>query len=88
MWRAVKDFLGPYNRREDYHHHLAHYMFAARCKAMGVPLFNQLINTRNNNNLYVPAPNEVSDDKNKFQIALKKFLLNNSFYNLEEYVNT
>jgi hypothetical protein len=72
MWRAVEDFLGPYNRRENYHYHLAHYMFAARRKATGVPLFNQLINTRHNNNLYVPAPNDLSHDKNKFQIALKK----------------
>ena len=70
------------------------------------------INTRHNNNLYVPAANltlyrkgvyysgikifnhlpttikNISDDKNKFQIALKKFLLNNSFYSLEEYFNT
>jgi hypothetical protein len=43
MWRAVKDFLRPYNRREDYHYHLAHYMFAARCKALGVPQFNQFL---------------------------------------------
>jgi hypothetical protein len=35
MWRAVKDFLRPYNRRQDYEYHLAHYMFAARCKAQG-----------------------------------------------------
>jgi hypothetical protein len=70
------------------------------------------INTRHNNNLYVPAANltlyqkgvyysgikifnhlpttikNLSDYKNKFQIALKKFLLNNSFYSLEEYFNT
>jgi transposase-like protein len=30
MWRHVKDFLGSYNRNEDYIHHLAHYMFASR----------------------------------------------------------
>jgi hypothetical protein len=71
-----------------------------------------LINTRHNNNLYIPATNltiyqkgvyysgikifnhlpttikNLSDDKNKFRIALKNFLLNNSFYNLEEYFNT
>jgi hypothetical protein len=70
------------------------------------------INTRHDNNLYVPAANltlykkgvnysgikifnhlpttikNLSDDKNKFQIALKKFLLNNSFYSLDEYFNT
>jgi hypothetical protein len=70
------------------------------------------INTRHNNNLYVPVANwtlyqkgvyysgikifshlpttikNLSDDKNKFQIALRKFLLPNSFYSLEEYFNT
>jgi hypothetical protein len=70
------------------------------------------INTRHNNNLYVPAANltlyqkcvyyseikifnhlpttikNLSDDKNKFQNELRKFLLNNSFYSLEEYFNT
>jgi len=30
----------------------------------------------------------LSNDKNKFQIALRKFLLHNSFYSLEEYFNT
>jgi hypothetical protein len=43
MWCAVKKFLQPYNRREDYMYHLAHYMFAARCKAQGVPQFNQFL---------------------------------------------
>ena len=32
-WRHVKAFLGPYNRKGDYVHHLAHYMFAASCRA-------------------------------------------------------
>jgi transposase-like protein len=32
----VKIFLGQYNRGDDYHYHLAHYMFAARCRAQGV----------------------------------------------------
>jgi hypothetical protein len=36
-WHGVKVFLGPYNRRDDYHYHLAHYMFMERCKAQGVP---------------------------------------------------
>jgi len=31
--RHVKVFLGPYNRKRDYIHQLAHYMFAARCRA-------------------------------------------------------
>ena len=32
-WRHVKDFLSPYNRMENYIHHLVHYLFAARCRA-------------------------------------------------------
>jgi hypothetical protein len=32
-WRHVKAFLSPYNRKGDYIHHLARYMFAARCRA-------------------------------------------------------
>ena len=32
-WRAVKVFLGQYNRGEDYECHLTQYMFVARCKA-------------------------------------------------------
>jgi hypothetical protein len=32
-WHSMKVFLGQYNRGEDYHYHLAHYMFAARRKA-------------------------------------------------------
>jgi hypothetical protein len=43
MWRAVKDFLRPHNKQEDYEFHLAHYMFAARFKVMGVPQFNQFL---------------------------------------------
>jgi hypothetical protein len=35
-WRAVKVFLGQYNRGEDYEYHLAQYMFMARCKAQGI----------------------------------------------------
>jgi len=42
-WRSVKVFLGQYNRGDDYHYHLAHYMFAARCKAFGVPPFLQFL---------------------------------------------
>jgi transposase-like protein len=36
-WRHVKVFLGQYNRGDDYEFHLAHYMFASRYKAQGVP---------------------------------------------------
>jgi transposase-like protein len=43
LWRAVKDFIRPYNRQKDYEFHLVHYMFAARCKAMGVSQFNQFL---------------------------------------------
>jgi len=42
-WRTVKVFLGQYNKGEDYEFHLAHYMFAARCKALGVPPFLQFL---------------------------------------------
>jgi hypothetical protein len=31
---------------------------------------------------------DLSNDKNKFKLALKKNLLHNSFYSLEEYFNT
>jgi hypothetical protein len=39
----VKDFLRPYDQREDYEYRLVHYLFAARCKALGVPQFNQFL---------------------------------------------
>jgi hypothetical protein len=42
-WRTVKVFLGQYNRGEDYEYHFANYMFAARCKAEGVPMFLQFL---------------------------------------------
>ena len=42
-WHCVKAFLGPYNRGEDYHYHLAYYMFMTRCKAQGIPPFLQFI---------------------------------------------
>ena len=29
---------------------------------------------------------DLSDDKNKFKLALKRYLLHNSFYSLEEYI--
>jgi len=44
----------------------------------GVKIFNQLPTTIQN----------LSDNKGKFLIALKKFLQINSFYSLEEYYNT
>jgi len=34
------------------------------------------------------AIKDLSDDKNTFKVALKKYLLHNSFYSLEEYLNT
>jgi hypothetical protein len=42
-WHAVKVSLGQYNRGEDYHYHLARYMFEASCKAQGVPPFLQFL---------------------------------------------
>ena len=42
-WRSVKVFLRQYNRGEDYEFLLAHYMFAARCKAEGVPPYLQFL---------------------------------------------
>ena len=44
----------------------------------GVKIFNHLPTTIQT----------LSDNKGKFLIALKKFLLINSFYSLEEYYNT
>ena len=41
--RHVKAFLEPYRRQDDYHLHLAHYMFAARCKAKGVSQFTEFL---------------------------------------------
>jgi len=34
------------------------------------------------------AIKDLSDDKNKFKLALRRYLLHNSFYSLEEYFNT
>ena len=34
------------------------------------------------------AIKDLSDDKNKLKLALKRYLLHNSFYSLEEYFNT
>jgi len=49
-WRSLKAFLGPYNRREDYEFHLAHYMFVARCKAKPVPPYLQFLRLVANTN--------------------------------------
>jgi hypothetical protein len=41
--------------------------------------------------IYIHLPTaikDLSDDKNKFQVPLKRYLLHNSFYSLEEYFNT
>ena len=43
-WHSVKAFLGHYNRWEDYEFHLAHYMFAAHCKAKRIPPYLQFLN--------------------------------------------
>ena len=44
----------------------------------GIKIFNHLPTSIKN----------LSDNKKKFQITLRKFLLYNSFYSLEEYYNT
>ena len=31
---------------------------------------------------------DLSGDKNKFKLALKRYLLHNSFYSLKEYIDT
>ena len=36
-------FLKPYNRKGDYIHHLAHYMFSARCRAEKVDEFTKFL---------------------------------------------
>jgi hypothetical protein len=41
--------------------------------------------------IYIHLPTaikELSGDKNKFKLALKKYLLHNSFYSVEEYFST
>jgi hypothetical protein len=42
-WHQVKVFLGQYNRGDDYHLHLGHYLFMARCRAQGVPPLIQFL---------------------------------------------
>jgi len=46
-WRCVKVFLGQYNRGEDYEYHLAHYLFAARCRTRGVSPYLQFLHLVN-----------------------------------------
>ena len=41
--------------------------------------------------MYSRLPIAIKDlfgDKNKFKLALKRYVLHNSFYSLEEYFNT
>jgi len=42
-WCHVKAFLSPYNRKGDYIHHLAHYMFAVRCRAEKMDQFTRFL---------------------------------------------
>jgi hypothetical protein len=44
----------------------------------GIKIYNHLLT----------AIKDLSNDKNKFKRALKRYLLHNSFYSLEEYFNT
>ena len=39
-------------------------------------------------NTHIYAIKDLSGDKNKFKLALKRYLLHYSFYSLEEYFNT
>jgi hypothetical protein len=41
MWRHVKAFLSLYNKKGHYIYHLAHYMFAVRCRAEKVDQFTK-----------------------------------------------
>jgi hypothetical protein len=42
-WGQIKAYLGPYNRKEDYIHHLPHYMFATRCRVVRVDDFTKFL---------------------------------------------
>jgi transposase-like protein len=42
-WRHVKAFLGPYNRKGNYIHYLAHCMSAASCRAEKVDQFTKFL---------------------------------------------
>jgi len=42
-WSHVKVFLRHYSKAEDYRYHLAHYMFAASCRARGIPPFLEFL---------------------------------------------
>jgi len=60
-WRHVKAFLGPYNRKGDYIHYLAHYMFATRCRAEKVDHFTKF--------LHFVAKVDVSECPTPFRIV-------------------
>jgi len=45
-WHHVKAFLSLYNRKGDYIYHLAHYMFAVRCRAEKVDQFSKVPSPR------------------------------------------
>jgi transposase-like protein len=42
-WRHLKTSLNDYNRQPDYIYKMAHYMFAARCKAENVDQFTKFL---------------------------------------------
>jgi len=44
----------------------------------GIKIYNHLLKTIK----------DLSGDENKFELALKRYLLHNSFYSLKEYFNT
>ena len=39
----MKEFLNPYNRMWEYMYHLAHYMFAARCRSENMNHFTKFL---------------------------------------------
>jgi hypothetical protein len=55
-WRHVKACLNPYNRTGDYIYHLAHYMFAARCRYENMDHFTKFIDLVANKDWSVSPP--------------------------------
>jgi hypothetical protein len=43
QWRHLKASLNPYNRQTDYIYQMAHYMFAARCRAQNIDQFTEFL---------------------------------------------
>ena len=56
--------------------------------SLSKPTFNAPIVLITYYNHLPTAIKDLSDDVNKFKLALKRYLLHNSFYSLEGYFNT